>query len=56
MSDWLGLVVRSVDASLLDEWEQLQSPEDDIAEPSEQKEDEAIDITDEVVNRFDRKS
>ena len=25
VSDWLGLVVRSVDASLLDEWEQLQS-------------------------------
>ena len=45
VSDWLGLVVRSVDASLLDEWEQLQSPEDDIAEPSEPKEDQAIDIT-----------
>jgi hypothetical protein len=47
VSDWLGLVVRSVDASLLDEWEQLQSPGDELelAEPSEPREDEAIDIT-----------
>jgi hypothetical protein len=45
VSDWLGLVVRSVDASLLDEWEQLQSPEDDAGVPVERKEDEAVDIT-----------
>ncbi len=45
VSDWLGLVVRSVDASLLDEWEQLQSPEDELAEPTEPKADEPIDIT-----------
>jgi superfamily II RNA helicase len=45
VSDWLGLVVRSVDASLLDEWEQLQSPEDEITELVEPKEDEAVDIT-----------
>ena len=45
VSDWLGLVVRSVDASLLDEWEQLQSPEDDVVAPVEPKEDETVDIT-----------
>jgi superfamily II RNA helicase len=45
VSDWLGLVVRSVDASLLDEWEQLQSPEDDVVMPVERKEDDAVDIT-----------
>jgi superfamily II DNA/RNA helicase len=45
VSDWLGLVVRSVDASLLDEWEQLQSPEDDVAIPVEREEDETVDIT-----------
>lgn len=45
VSDWLGLVVRSVDASLLDEWEQLQSPEDDVVVPLERKEDETVDIT-----------
>jgi len=45
VSDWLGLVVRSVDASLLDEWEQLQSPGDDVAAPVEREEDEAVDIT-----------
>ena len=45
VSDWLGLVVRSVDASLLDEWEQLQAPEDEILAPTEPKEAEAFDIT-----------
>jgi superfamily II RNA helicase len=45
VSDWLGLVVRSVDASLLDEWEQLQSHEDDVVLPVEPKEDELVDIT-----------
>ncbi|MBW2507210.1 MAG: DUF3516 domain-containing protein [Deltaproteobacteria bacterium] len=45
VSDWLGLVVRSVDASLLDEWEQLQSHEDDVVVPVEPKEDEVVDIT-----------
>jgi superfamily II RNA helicase len=33
VSDWLGLTVRSVDASLLDEWEQLQSPGEDLVAP-----------------------
>ena len=45
VSDWLGLVVRSVDASLLDEWEQLQSPEDEVAVPVERRDDDAVDIT-----------
>lgn len=45
VSDWLGLVVRSVDASLIDEWEQLQSHEDEVIAPIERTEDERIDIT-----------
>jgi superfamily II RNA helicase len=48
VSDWLGLTVRSVDASLLDEWEQLQSPEEDFAAPVELHDDETIDITKDV--------
>ena len=45
VSDWLGLVVRSVDASLLDEWEQLQSPEDVALAADEPKAEETVDIT-----------
>jgi superfamily II RNA helicase len=45
VSDWLGLVVRSVDASLLDEWEQLQSPSTETVAPSEAGDDEAVDVT-----------
>jgi len=45
VSDWLGLTVRSVDASLLDEWEQLQSPDQDFAAPTERDGDETVDIT-----------
>jgi hypothetical protein len=48
VSDWLGLVVRSVDASLLDEWEQLQSPEEEPTAPSEQDSDQSVDITRDV--------
>ena len=48
VSDWLGLTVRSVDASLLDEWEQLQAPGEDVVMPTERPEDEAIDITKDV--------
>ena len=48
VSDWLGLTVRSVDASLLDEWEQLQAPDDDVVPPAEQHDDEPIDITKDV--------
>jgi superfamily II RNA helicase len=45
VSDWLGLVVRSVDASLLDEWEQLQSPGDETVAPAEPRTDESVDVT-----------
>ena len=45
VSDWLGLTVRSVDASLLDEWEALQSPEDEVIVPVEREPDETVDIT-----------
>ena len=45
VSDWLGLTVRSVDASLLDEWEQLQAPDQTALEAAEQEQDQAVDIT-----------
>ncbi|RLB50039.1 MAG: DUF3516 domain-containing protein, partial [Deltaproteobacteria bacterium] len=48
VSDWLGLTVRSVDASLLDEWEQLQAPDEDIVMPTERQDDEAFDVTKDV--------
>jgi hypothetical protein len=48
VSDWLGLTVRSVDASLLDEWEQLQAPEDEVVAPVERHDDETFDITKDV--------
>jgi hypothetical protein len=48
VSDWLGLTVRSVDASLLDEWEQLQAPDDDVLVPTERQDDETVDITKDV--------
>jgi len=49
VSDWLGLTVRSVDASLLDEWEQLQSPGEDFVAPAERDDDDQrVDITKDV--------
>jgi hypothetical protein len=48
VSDWLGLTVRSVDASLLDEWEQLQAPDEDVVMPVERHDDETVDITKDV--------
>jgi hypothetical protein len=48
VSDWLGLTVRSVDASLLDEWEQLQSPSEDFVAPAEHDDDQTVDITKDV--------
>jgi hypothetical protein len=48
VSDWLGLTVRSVDASLLDEWEQLQSPGEDFVAPVEHDDDQTVDITKDV--------
>ena len=48
LSDWLGLSVRYVDASLLDEWEQLQSPIEVGAPAPEREGDEPPDITKDV--------
>jgi superfamily II RNA helicase len=48
VSDWLGLTVRSVDASLLDEWEQLQSPAEDLLTSVERDDDATVDITQDV--------
>jgi superfamily II RNA helicase len=45
VSDWLGLTVRSVDASLLDEWEQLQAPDEAALEAAQQESDEPVDVT-----------
>ena len=45
LSDWLGLTVRSVDASLLDEWEQLQAPDEEVVVPVKRDDDLAVDIT-----------
>ena len=45
VSDWLGLTVRSVDASLLDEWEQLQAPDEAALETAQHEQDQAVDIT-----------
>jgi superfamily II RNA helicase len=41
--DWLGATVRAVDSSLIDEWERLKNPEDEVQE--ERASDEAFDIT-----------
>lgn len=48
LCDWLGLSVRYVDASLIDEWEQLQSPIEDGAPRPEQESDEPLDITKDI--------
>jgi len=48
VSDWLGLTVRSVDASLIDEWEQLQAPDEEVVTPVERHDDETVDITKDV--------
>jgi superfamily II RNA helicase len=48
VSDWLGLTVRSVDASLLDEWEQLQAPAEDLLTSVERDDDATVDITQDV--------
>jgi len=46
VSDWLGLTVRSIDASLLAEWEELHALSDDTVVPVEREpEEEAVDIT-----------
>jgi hypothetical protein len=45
VSDWLGLTVRSVDASLLDEWEQLQAHDDEVLVPVKRDEEQTVDVT-----------
>jgi superfamily II RNA helicase len=45
LTDWLGLSVRSVDASLLDEWEQLQTAEGVVEIKEDEDMDEVPDIT-----------
>jgi superfamily II RNA helicase len=46
VSDWLGLTVRSIDASLLAEWEALSALSDPSVVPVERdEEDELVDIT-----------
>jgi hypothetical protein len=48
LSDWLGLSVRYIDASLIDEWEQLQSPIEDGELAPKRESDEPPDITKDV--------
>jgi hypothetical protein len=49
LSDWLGLNVRSIDASLLAEWEQLQAlSEEGVVALERPEEDETVDITRDV--------
>jgi hypothetical protein len=45
LCDWLGLSVRYVDASLLDEWEKLQAPERIGEEAETRATDEPPDVT-----------
>jgi hypothetical protein len=44
---WLGTLVRQVDSSLIDEWERLQHPEDDVAavRPGIPSDDDVVTIT-----------
>lgn len=42
---WLGEMVRQVDSSLLDEWEQLANPEVETAEEAQEKADEVKPVT-----------
>lgn len=42
---WLGEMVRQVDSSLLDEWEQLANPEGETAEQAQEKADEVKPVT-----------
>lgn len=46
VSDWLGLTVRAIDASLLAEWEELHAlSEDDVVPVEREEADEVVDIT-----------
>ena len=42
---WLGELVRQVDSSLLDEWEQLANPEVETAEQAQERADEVKPVT-----------
>jgi hypothetical protein len=42
---WLGEMVRQVDSSLLDEWEQLANPEVETAEEAQEKADQVKPVT-----------
>ncbi|GAA3354319.1 hypothetical protein GCM10017744_011660 [Streptomyces antimycoticus] len=42
---WLGEMVRQVDSSLLDEWEQLANPEDESAEEAQERADQVRPVT-----------
>ncbi|MFJ2627303.1 DEAD/DEAH box helicase [Streptomyces sp. NPDC087532] len=42
---WLGEMVRQVDSSLLDEWEQLANPEVETAEEAQERADEVKPVT-----------
>ncbi|OEU96611.1 DEAD/DEAH box helicase [Streptomyces oceani] len=43
--EWLGEMVRQVDSSLLDEWEQLANPADETAEEALERADEVKPVT-----------
>jgi superfamily II RNA helicase len=42
---WLGELVRQVDSSLLDEWEQLANPEEESAEEAQERADQVRPVT-----------
>ncbi|MFC5144422.1 DEAD/DEAH box helicase [Streptomyces aureoversilis] len=42
---WLGEMVRQVDSSLLDEWEQLANPEEETAEEAQDRADQVKPVT-----------
>ncbi len=45
LTAWLGELVRQVDSSLLDEWEQLANPEDESAEQAAERADQVKPVT-----------
>ncbi|NJQ00127.1 DUF3516 domain-containing protein [Streptomyces sp. PLAI1-29] len=45
LTAWLGEMVRQVDSSLLDEWEQLANPEEETAEEAQERADQVRPVT-----------
>ncbi len=45
LTAWLGELVRQVDSSLLDEWEQLANPEEETAEQAAERADQVKPVT-----------